>query len=393
MPSASMGDGATGTARATPVTAVCRSRPGRRVRGAASVGQFRHLEPGASTEQRPRHQHAGAEPFAAVRRRCRRAAIRPCGRTAAGAVRRRRSADRRLPTERPISVSPRSRDRRRFGAQHGERDVLDRLGRGGRVRQRARPSRPREVVVAEAQGDRPTDPVGATHPARHPIDDREQGDLDVVGATSGGDPSPTATRSNRGGDRPRPAGGRGCGRARGVGGHRPTPRMARRLASPTAATSPTVNRPRSWSLRSVTGPTPHRRPTGSGCRNSSSWSGSTTSSPSGLATPLATLARNFVRAMPTVIGKPDLLEHRRHEAGGRSRPVTPRSDARRPRRGTPRRSTAPRRCGVTSWNTSNTRLLASVYASKRGGTTTRSGQARRARCSGIGDVTPRRLAS
>ena len=62
--------------------------------------------------------------------------------------------------------------------------------------------------------------------------------------------------------------------------------------------------PRSCSLRSVTAPTPHSRPTGSGCRNASSSSGSTSSRPSGFATPLATFARSFVVAMPTVSGSP-----------------------------------------------------------------------------------------
>ena len=63
--------------------------------------------------------------------------------------------------------------------------------------------------------------------------------------------------------------------------------------------------PSAWSFSAVTGPTPHSRSTGSACRNASSRSGGTTSRPSGFATPLATLARNFVRAMPTVIGSPD----------------------------------------------------------------------------------------
>ena len=52
------------------------------------------------------------------------------------------------------------------------------------------------------------------------------------------------------------------------------------------------------------GPTPHSRSTGSGCRKASSPSGGTTSRPSGFATPLATLARNFVLATPIVIGRP-----------------------------------------------------------------------------------------
>src|SRR5439155_21938589 len=44
--------------------------------------------------------------------------------------------------------------------------------------------------------------------------------------------------------------------------------------------------------------------TGSACRNASSPSTGTTSRQSGFATPLATFARNFVLATPTVTGRP-----------------------------------------------------------------------------------------
>jgi hypothetical protein len=70
------------------------------------------------------------------------------------------------------------------------------------------------------------------------------------------------------------------------------------------ATWPTVAIPLARSFREVTGPTPHSRSTGSGWRKASSPCGGTTSSPSGFATPLATLARNLVRATPTVTGRP-----------------------------------------------------------------------------------------
>ena len=66
----------------------------------------------------------------------------------------------------------------------------------------------------------------------------------------------------------------------------------------------------------VAGPTPHSRSTGSGCRNASSASGGTTSSPSGFATALATLARNLVRATPTVIGSPTRSRTSRRSRGG-----------------------------------------------------------------------------
>ena len=72
------------------------------------------------------------------------------------------------------------------------------------------------------------------------------------------------------------------------------------------ATSPTVSIPTRRSFPAVTGPTPQSRSTGSGWRKASSRSrsGDTTSRPSGFATPLATLARNFVRATPTVTARP-----------------------------------------------------------------------------------------
>ena len=62
--------------------------------------------------------------------------------------------------------------------------------------------------------------------------------------------------------------------------------------------------PWACSLSAVFAPTPQSRRTGSGCRNANSRSGGTSSSPSGLASWLATLARNLVRAMPTVMGRP-----------------------------------------------------------------------------------------
>ena len=88
---------------------------------------------------------------------------------------------------------------------------------------------------------------------------------------------------------------------------------------------------------------PRARSTGSGWRNSSSRSGGTTSRPSGFATPLATLARNFVRATPTVIGSPTCSRtpapQPRGDLGRRARDAA----RARARRGTPRRSRAPRR--------------------------------------------------
>ena len=82
------------------------------------------------------------------------------------------------------------------------------------------------------------------------------------------------------------------------------PSIAINAAGDVRAMSPTVVIPRSCSFAAVTAPTPHTRSIGSGWRKASSSSGGTTRSPSGLATPLATLARNLVLATPTEIRRP-----------------------------------------------------------------------------------------
>ena len=113
---------------------------------------------------------------------------------------------------------------------------------------------------------------------------------------------------------------------------------------PSRATSPTVVIPRSWSLRGghrpdAPQPLDRQRVEEGRARRRAA----TTSRPSGLATPLATLARNFVRATPTVIGSPTRSRtsrrSRTRDLGGRA--GDPPQPARR--RGTPRRSRAPRR--------------------------------------------------
>ena len=170
--------------------------------------------------------------------------------------------------------------------------------------QRVRAGRAREVVEAQAQHDGAADPPGRPHPARDAVDEPDERRVEL-----GERRRPAAERALRA-DRPaaaprlhRPR-DRGCAPARGGAGRRRGPSSATSAVSPSCATSPTVVIPRSCSLLAVTGPTPHSRSTGSGWRNASSPSGGTTSRPSGLATPLATLARNFVRATPTVIGSP-----------------------------------------------------------------------------------------
>jgi hypothetical protein len=150
--------------------------------------------------------------------------------------------------------------------------------------------------------------------------------------------------------------------------------------------------PRSCSFAAVTLPTPHNRSTGSGCRNSSSPDGGTTSRPSGLATPLATFARNFVRATPTVIGSPtrSSTSFRNRSAISTGAPAI----LRRPP--TSRNASSiemPSTSGVVSRKTSNTALLAAEYADILGGTTTACGHSCRARPPPIAVRTPMRLAS
>ena len=67
--------------------------------------------------------------------------------------------------------------------------------------------------------------------------------------------------------------------------------------------SPTVPIPSVRSLLAVTSPTPQSRSTG-GVEETELAVRRKGQRPSGLATPLATFARNFVRATPTVIGRP-----------------------------------------------------------------------------------------
>ena len=82
------------------------------------------------------------------------------------------------------------------------------------------------------------------------------------------------------------------------------------------------------------------------------------SSPSGLATPLATLARNFVRATPTVIGRPTRSRTSRRSRAAISFGVP----AIRPSPPTSRNASSiesPSTSGVVSSKISNTALLAS----------------------------------
>ena len=153
--------------------------------------------------------------------------------------------------------------------------------------------------------------------------------------------------------------------------------MATSVDSESAASSPTVRTFHAWRRLAVAGPTPQTHSTGSGWRNASSRSGGTAISPSGFATPLATFARNFVRATPTVTGKPT----RSRTAARRRTAISTGVPAMRSIPRTSRNASSidsPSTTGDASSNTANIARLASVYASWRGRTTIASGQSRRA---------------
>ena len=93
---------------------------------------------------------------------------------------------------------------------------------------------------------------------------------------------------------------------------------------------------------------------------------------------LATLARNLVRAMPTVIGRPTRSRTCRAQLRGDLAPACP--DTRRsPETSRNASSTlSGSTMGVVSWKTSNTASLAFEYADIRGGTTMACGHSARA---------------
>ena len=75
------------------------------------------------------------------------------------------------------------------------------------------------------------------------------------------------------------------------------------------ARSPTVLIPQSCIRTSVTRPTPHRRSTGRGVRNSFSFSGATASKPSGFDISLKIFAAILVGATPTETTSPVSAQH------------------------------------------------------------------------------------
>ena len=204
---------------------------------------------------------------------------------------------------------------------------------------------------------RHTPPPGAQPPC-DAVDDRDECRVDLLEGLGADDPARAASRSSGGGVRSGRAAGRGCAPAR-AGGARTLARAARRGA-PRRAQRP--DRPCAGRGRGASRPSRARHPTaarpaadgGSRARRP----GGTTSRPFGFATALATFARNFVRAMPTVIGSPtsSRIRSRKRAAicGGcpasRSSPRTSRNAS---------SIESPSTSGVVSSKTAKTALLAS----------------------------------
>ena len=190
------------------------------------------------------------------------------------------------------------------------------------MRQRVRTRRTREVVEAEPEHDGAADPAGGAHPPGDAVDERDES-ASSSAADLGARPSarcePIERRRRRG------CTGRGSRLCASAWRWRPDAaaehRHERRLVEPGDLADRGDAAARSFPA--VTAPTPQSRSTGSGCRNASSPSGGTTSRPSGLATPLATLARNFVRAIADGDRQTDPLAHvapqPRRDLDGRAR--------------------------------------------------------------------------
>ena len=264
----------------------------------------------------------------------------------------------------PTSVMPRSSisgPAARAAPRAASRIVVGVRGRAG---QRVRPGRPGEVVEPQPQHDGAADAVGGPHAPGHPVDQPDQHRRRRSSGVRGRRPSarcaPIEPAPPAHLHRPRvPVVGQRVQVPAGAPARASTPARVRRAraTSPTVRDAPLVQLPGGHRRRH-----PRAAPPASGCRNASSPSGGTTSSPSGLATPLATLARNFVRATPTVIGSPTRVATSRRSRAAISTGVPDDPCAGRRRRGTPRRSRCPRPAAWCRANTSKTAWLASVYA-------------------------------
>ena len=269
-------------------------------RSSPSVRKHRHRQIPPAEQHGPGHR-CRSEPLPnVVDRLVERSRSMPSNGNASCTLR----ASSRFATETPMSVRPRRSIDRRRRPSRARAAVKIVSVCAVRARQRVRAGRAREVVEAQSEHDR-----AATRSAARRRRATRSTSATRTASSSCRRPAArgrarAASRSSRGAGRRAPAADHGCARARAGAG--PTPRRASRPAPARAGARPRRRsrcRVGAASPRSC-GPTPHSRSTGSGWRNSSSRSGGTTSRPSGLATPLATLARNLVRATPTVIGRP-----------------------------------------------------------------------------------------
>ena len=187
-----------------------------------------------------------------------------------------------------------------------------------------------EVIGAEPEHDCSAYPVGGPEPSRETVISATRSVSSSSGVLR---PRPRArwVPIDRRRRRPAPASDLGCGRAREVPADS-RPRTDERASLEGGDLRHGCDRP-SVEFGRGGRPDAHSRSTGSGWRNSSSPSAGTTSSPSGLATPLATLARNLSeRPRPSRVG--GRFEDSRLNRTGTSSGV-PGSAARR-ERGTPR---------------------------------------------------------
>src|ERR687898_432631 len=222
-------------------------------------------------------------------------------------------------------------DQRRGRSEKAARDGEHGFRVRGRLRERVRACGACEVVEPEPEHDGPADPAGFPHPARDAVDKRDDVGIDVLEPAA----STRPLRADRAPALPRP--------------HRTRVEIVRQ--------------------RVQVAP------------------GGTTSNPSGFATALATLARNFVRATPTVIGSPTRSRTSRRSRSAiftgapkaRSIPLTSRNASSIDR---------PSTRGDVSPKSSNPAQLASTYAEKRGLTTTACRHRARARRSLIAVRTP-----
>ena len=221
----------------------------------------------------------------------------------------------RLQTAIPMRVMPRRSIMGIGSRQQPSRHVEDRLRLGGRALQRAGAGRSREVVEAKPEDDRPAHAPGGAHPAGDAVHQAEQGGVELVGGLA------RAAEGTLRSDRPAPApwldatripvqreGVDVPSRGHSEHGHERAFRERGYLAD---RCDSDLMQPAGGDRADAPEPLDGRA-----WRNASSRSGCTTSRPSGLATPLATFARNFVLATPTVIGKPTRSRTSRRETNG-----------------------------------------------------------------------------